>query len=163
MNRGNLVTNWVPWQPGGKQFEELSQFETLLLIAHFHKYKMYPWKHEKWSQICMKLEKREGGWNEQDRKGEREKVLVTKERSSRGCVISTTHQRREILGSVVSFSLENILICAAAKFTETASIYKKKKNSKRRRWWRGKNTASREDFECAVSQWFDFSPPRALH
>lgn len=75
----------------------------------------------------MKLEKREGGWNEQDRKGEREKVLVTKERSSRGCVISTTHQRREILGSVVSFSLENILICAAAKFTETASIYKKKK------------------------------------
>lgn len=52
-------------------------------------------------------------------------MLVTKERSSRGCVISTTYQRREILGSVVSFSLENILICAAAKSPETASIYTK--------------------------------------
>lgn len=52
-------------------------------------------------------------------------MLVTKERSSRGCVISTTYQRREILGSVVSFSLENILIRAAAKSPETASIYTK--------------------------------------
>lgn len=65
----NLVTNWGPWQPGGGQFEELSQFEILLLIAHFHKYKMSSCEHEKWSQIGMKLKKREGGCNEQDRGG----------------------------------------------------------------------------------------------
>lgn len=59
MNQVNLIKNWVPWQPGNTQFEELSQFETLLLIAHFHKHRVYPGKQEKQSQIFKKLKKKE--------------------------------------------------------------------------------------------------------
>lgn len=41
------------------QFEELSQFETLLLIVHFHKHKVYLGKQEKQSQMFKKLKKKE--------------------------------------------------------------------------------------------------------
>ena len=61
MNQVNLIKkkNWVPQQPGNMQFEELSQFETLLLIVHFHKHKVYLGKQEKQSQIFKKLKKKE--------------------------------------------------------------------------------------------------------
>ena len=86
---------------------------------------MYPWKHEKWSQICKELKKREGDWNEQGWEGEGEEVLVSEERSGIGYVISTIYQSRETSGFAVSFFPDNILICAAAQFTGIASIYTK--------------------------------------
>lgn len=54
------------------------------------------------------------------------------------------------------FSREHFDMCSSKVSWNGIYLYK---NSKRRRWWRGKNTASREDSECVVSQWFDSPAP----
>ena len=160
MNQVNLIKNWVPWQPGSMQFEELSQFETLLLIAHFHKYRMYSGKHEKQSQICKKLKKKEGSWNEQDWEGEKAGVLVAKERWNSGCVISSIHQRREIAGFIVtSFSRQHFDVCSSKVYWNGIYLYKSSK--KKKRVWE-KNTASR-DFKCVEFHGDLIFPLRVLH
>lgn len=88
MNQVNLITNLVSWQPVDMQFEELSQFEMSLLIAHFYKHKMYPKSEWGGKSDLYKPE--------QSSKGACKEVLVPKQRNSISLgVICTTQEEKQ--------------------------------------------------------------------